>query len=212
MNNYLKAAGGGLAAGLIGAAIWGGITYATHREIGWIAWGVGLLVGLGVRLVARENDGVNYGMIAVALAFLSIVLGKYLAVALIVDDVQKELGKIQIVVTDEDMIAEKADEVAAEWRAKGKAVVANNNLSDAAKKNYLPAVTAEAKKRWLAVPAADRQRKIAEEQAEFNALMADLGGQARSRGFADSFRPIDALWFILAGITAFKLGSGLASE
>ena len=216
VNNYLKAAGGGAVAGVIGAAIWGGITYATHREIGWIAWGMGFLVGLGVRLVARDNDGVNYGMIAVALAFLSIVLGKYLAVALIVDDVQKEIGKIAFTVTDEDMVANKADEVAKEWQAKNKPVYApapagTTNFKDVMAKNYLPAVTAEARKRWQAIPAGDRQKLIDAKKAEFEELKANLGGSVRKRAFADSFTPFDALWFILAGITAFRIGSGAFS-
>ena len=45
---------GGLVGGAIGAAIWAGIVYAIHVEIGWLAWGVGALVGLGVRLAPRR--------------------------------------------------------------------------------------------------------------------------------------------------------------
>jgi hypothetical protein len=39
---------GGLVAGAIGAGIWAVIAYFTGFELGWIAWGVGLLVGVGV--------------------------------------------------------------------------------------------------------------------------------------------------------------------
>ena len=38
---------GGALGGLIGAVIWAGISYFTGYEIGWIAWGVGGMVGLG---------------------------------------------------------------------------------------------------------------------------------------------------------------------
>ena len=44
----LKVIGAGILAGLIGAAIWAGVAYATHREVGLVAWGIGALVGAGV--------------------------------------------------------------------------------------------------------------------------------------------------------------------
>jgi hypothetical protein len=43
--NLLKMASGGAVAGLIGAAIWAAIGYFSGLEIGWIAWGIGMLVG-----------------------------------------------------------------------------------------------------------------------------------------------------------------------
>ncbi len=39
-----------LAGGLVGAAAWAGVVHLTEHEIGWIAWGVGTLVGVAVAL------------------------------------------------------------------------------------------------------------------------------------------------------------------
>lgn len=32
-------------AALVGAAAWGLVAFYAHREIGWLAWGIGALVG-----------------------------------------------------------------------------------------------------------------------------------------------------------------------
>ena len=43
---------GGLIAAVIGGAVWGGIIIWTGYEIGYVAWGVGLLCGLGVMMMS----------------------------------------------------------------------------------------------------------------------------------------------------------------
>ena len=40
---------GGIFGGMVGVFIWVEVGYFTHYEVGWIAWGVGFLVGFGVR-------------------------------------------------------------------------------------------------------------------------------------------------------------------
>jgi len=63
--------------GLIGAAIWAGISYATNYEVGWIAWGVGFLVGVGVRVSAGENEeGFAPGLTAAVVAIVAVLGGK----------------------------------------------------------------------------------------------------------------------------------------
>ena len=212
MSPYVKAAGGGVVGGIIGALIWAGIGYAFHREIGWIAWGIGGLVGLGVRFAAQENDGYQFGVIAVVVVILSIVAGKYLAISFIASKVQSELNKVTVTITDDDMVETKADEVAAEWRAKGKQTTVTAGLNDIANKNYTPEVQNEAKRRWQAVPAADRKRLMAAEKARIDAAMKNIGKEIRRSGFADSFSAWDILWVILAAVTAFKLGAGMFSQ
>lgn len=211
MNPLLRAAIGGLIGGLIGTAVWAGIGYASHRELGLLAWAVGGVTGIGVRYFAREHDGASYGFLAVTIALLSIVLGKYMVVSLIANDLEKQLDGIMITVGEDDMIAEKADEVAAEWKAKGKAVSAGKDVAGLPTKNYLPAVTAEAQKRWKALPLEERTRLMAEEKAKIDTFKKTIGSSVRRHGFAESFTPFDILWFLLAAVTAFKIGSGMAA-
>jgi hypothetical protein len=56
---------GGLAGGLIGAAAWIVVVYFTDYELGVIAWGIGVLAGYGVRVVAGERKGTAPAVVAV---------------------------------------------------------------------------------------------------------------------------------------------------
>jgi hypothetical protein len=64
----------GVLAALVGAGIWAGIAVGTHREIGWIAWGIGALIGWGISKAG--GAGMRPGMLAAALAAISIVGGR----------------------------------------------------------------------------------------------------------------------------------------
>ncbi|HSG72044.1 MAG TPA: hypothetical protein VLA12_16620 [Planctomycetaceae bacterium] len=81
---------GGSIAGVLGALAWGGIIYATEREIGWIAWGVGAVVGFGVAVTAQGNAGELSGIIAVVISLLSIFAGKVFGVYLLLGSVLPE--------------------------------------------------------------------------------------------------------------------------
>lgn len=67
---------GGSAGGLLGAVLWTLITYYTNYQIGWMAVGVGLLAGFGVRL-GKGFDPI-YGFVGAAIALVSVGLGNFL--------------------------------------------------------------------------------------------------------------------------------------
>ena len=210
---YLRAAGGGLVAGLIGAAIWAGIAYATDREVGFVAWAIGGLVGFGVRVGAQEKVGFGVGGLAVGVALLAIVVGKFAAVSLAVSDLK--IDELDVRVTDEDMTADLADQVSREWRAKGKNVELppnSNPKTVADTRGHPPAVWQEAKKRWNALPAAERQNRIAAEQQKMDRIKDELPAAIRQRGFEESFSAFDLLWAFLAAVTAFRIGSGAVTD
>ncbi len=64
----------GLAAALIGAAIWAAITVATNFRIGFMAVGVGLLCGFAVGKFGR-GSGPVFGVIGAACALFGCALG-----------------------------------------------------------------------------------------------------------------------------------------
>lgn len=68
----------GLVAAIVGGAVWAGITVASQMQIGWMAVGVGFLVGLAVR---RLGKGLTkpFGIAGGALALLGCLLGNFLA-------------------------------------------------------------------------------------------------------------------------------------
>lgn len=68
-------------AAIVGAGVWGVITVATNSELGIIAWGIGIIVGLaGGRL---SGGGPVVGIVCAALALGSIFGGKLFATELV---------------------------------------------------------------------------------------------------------------------------------
>ncbi|MDO8588189.1 MAG: hypothetical protein Q7T82_14270 [Armatimonadota bacterium] len=81
----------GLVGGALGAAIggtaWGLIVKYTHFEIGYMAWGIGLLCGFGVVIFSGGRKGLPLQLIAVLAAIAGIVAGKYATFYLELKDV-----------------------------------------------------------------------------------------------------------------------------
>jgi len=68
--------GGGIAM-LVSAAVWGAVTYFTEYQIGWMAIGVGFLVGIAVKFFGKGKTPI-YGIISAGFALLGCVLGNLL--------------------------------------------------------------------------------------------------------------------------------------
>jgi hypothetical protein len=82
----------GLGAAVVGGIAWGLIVKWTDYEIGFAAWGIGFIVGTAVVFGAQGRRGTPFQLLAVALALLGIVLGKYLAFVWIGQDVLDKAG------------------------------------------------------------------------------------------------------------------------
>jgi hypothetical protein len=79
---------GGLAGAAIGAAAWALITVATEREFALVAIGIGLLAGFGVRL-GGKGISTPFGVVGAVFAFLGCLVGKLLAIAIILSKSQQ---------------------------------------------------------------------------------------------------------------------------
>ncbi|MBI2568144.1 MAG: hypothetical protein HYV63_14030 [Candidatus Schekmanbacteria bacterium] len=89
-----RAAVGGLIAALVGGALWGMLVKATGYEIGYAAWALGLLCGVGVLLASGGRRGPACQLVAVGSALFSVVFGKFVAFRLMLaDEAQKEYGR-----------------------------------------------------------------------------------------------------------------------
>ena len=87
----------GAASALVGAAAWGLLIIYAHIESGWLAWGIGALVGFAV--VKGGGHGKAMAVCAALLTLLAIGSGKHIA--------------FQTLVADEtDQILEQYDEAA----------------------------------------------------------------------------------------------------
>jgi hypothetical protein len=74
---------GGLCAAAAGAIIWAVITVVTDYQIGWMAVGVGFLVGYAVRMLGKGVDPV-FGVAGAAIALAGCVAGNLLTVVIVV--------------------------------------------------------------------------------------------------------------------------------
>jgi hypothetical protein len=73
-SNLLRGLIGGGVAMLVSAIIWGLITYFTEYQIGWMAIGVGFLVGIAVKFFGRGKTPL-FGISSAVLALIGCVLG-----------------------------------------------------------------------------------------------------------------------------------------
>jgi len=70
----------GVVAALVGAAIWAIVTDMTGYQIGWMAVGVGFLVGYAVRFLGKGIER-PYQYVGAICALLGCLLGNYFAMA-----------------------------------------------------------------------------------------------------------------------------------
>ncbi len=75
--NYFLAAVLGVAAAAVGAGVWYGIVVMTGILVGWIAVGVGFLVGIAVKYGAGRG-AFGLQILGAILALLAIIAGDYL--------------------------------------------------------------------------------------------------------------------------------------
>ena len=72
----------GLVAAAAGAALWATITVITNYQIGWMAIGVGALVGVAVRAAGRGSS-TTFGILGATLALTGCLVGNLLTGAVI---------------------------------------------------------------------------------------------------------------------------------
>ncbi|MDB5072838.1 MAG: hypothetical protein JWM87_3949 [Candidatus Eremiobacteraeota bacterium] len=74
---------GALTGAVLGAVAWAAITASTHFQIGYMAVGVGVLAGYGMRVLSGGRDRAD-GIAAGVVAFLGCVLGNLLTAAVVI--------------------------------------------------------------------------------------------------------------------------------
>lgn len=210
----IKAIIGGLIGGAIGAAIWASISYFADRELGIVAWGVGVLVGMGTAMFAGNSVSPLTGAAAALIALGSIAGGKFAAVHIVADKVKTDVHA-KIVIGEEHALTGIADQLAEEAEKAGKKVdwpKGMNREEASEEKDFPPAMWADAKARWTAMSPADQDSYKKALAEHVHASVDQAIGQAESEAFMSSFTYFDLLWALLAVASAFKLGSGAGGD
>ncbi len=207
----MKAVAAGIAGGVAGAVLWGIIVAATGFEIGWIAWGIGALVGAGVAW--GSAGGAAWGVVAVIISVLSILGGKVVAMEIVLDKEVKSVSADVSSRIDSDpefVVSWLADAIVVKMDEQGKTI---NWPQDADPENpqgagdYPPEVWSQAQSQWDAMDAQKKEefKETIRRQANDNVKM--MANSIKSEGFLASFGPMDIVFFLLAIATAYKIGS-----
>jgi predicted Zn finger-like uncharacterized protein len=197
----------GFGGGLLAGAIWVAVGYFFHREVGYIAWAVGLFVGLGVRIAAGDRAGLGAGLMAIAISIAMILTSKFVVAYLMtVQFVNSVAAKGE---TDDDAVKfSLAMDIVTEEALKGAKAGgkrADIEFPEAEVFKELPKELREkTEARWKQMSAQEqkeyRNKEVGVQQLPpfFIAIFAFIG----------SFRALDLLWFGFASFTAFRIASG----
>jgi hypothetical protein len=204
---------GGLIGGAIGIVIWVVVGYFTHYEVGWIAWVVGFLTGVGVRYAAYlrgEDASSAKGILASLMAIGAIFTAKFLVFTLLVggrgDENLHNLAS-QVRFDDEAMIADIASDIALEAVKRGKTIAWPSGVSPetaSGRNDFPPSIWQQAQTRWNQLGPKGQQ----EQKRQRLMLAQTLSELGRRPSFGEFFTPWDLLWFGLAVVTAYKVGAG----
>ena len=206
---------GGLVGGAIGAAVWTAIAVFANIEFGWIAWGIGALVGFGVALGSGREGGSLYAAIAVAIAVLSIAGGKYASVVVSVNQFIAEEGPVEI--TEEVLITFVCDELLDDADAKREPITWDDGspvMGGYSSSDYPEALWQQATDLWASYTPQYQSEFSDWIKAQEQSAYEQYSSQLREDAFKHSFSFWDILWFGLAIFTAFKLGftGGLSDD
>ena len=215
---------------LLGAVVWALVAVATHREIGWIAWGVGAAAGGGMSLgYDDKSDGTVPGILAAFIALGGIVMGKVFILVWVLFPLltgnledfafQREAVAGNMATRALEQRGVDPDDEAAFEQEYNKSLQALAEVSDEEVERRFTAMTEEARAEW----AQAEVEPPAAGQGEIYAVVINEGQPPVVLGpepaeedepslvgafFSIMFGPMDALFILLAFFTAYKVGSG----
>lgn len=204
-NNVLGIVGA-VVAGIVGMFVWYGITIATNKEYGLIAWGLGGLIGAAARGLGRGVSN-PLGLAAGAVAFVAILGGQYLATRHVVESFMtlgvKEMFSARVAFAKDVATAKNDEEL--------KAVIAKHESDDddpVTPADIDAASLAEFKKTELPELKKFSEGKMTQAQYEqqHRKEMEELFGS--NFALKESFSLWTLLWLFFGVGTAYRLGAG----
>ncbi len=198
-----------LGGALLGALIWAIVAVATGFEIGWIAWGVGLLAGLGMAMGYRPAEGGVPAVLAAIMALVGVAAAKVFILAWYVVPALATAGA-EAAVVDARMIAQ--------FRMVDETLKLRGIDPEKASEEEVDAVFEEVSKRVEAMSDDEIDRYVAAQTPDApDVVDADLSPEVSfmsvaGGAFAAMFSPMDIVFILLALVTAAKVGGGGSSD
>lgn len=197
---FLRGLSGAILGGFIGMMLWFYLIKWTGYEIGYAAWGVGLLAGLGARVLGKQGSTM-LGVVCGLCALVAILGGEFLAAKSFadkeIDDMADEAYRARLAYAQSASKAQTDEEV--------RALLANENEVEAAE------VTAEEIKDF-------RENELQELRDLANGKPSKVEYEAQFKKIKDSFiyqllvlkesvGAFTLLWLFLGIASAYKLGA-----
>lgn len=219
------------AGAFVGAIAWAFVAVLTHREIGWIAWGVGAAAGAGMSAGCDDkSDGTIPGILAAFIALGGIVLGKVFILVWVLYPLlagnpedfayQREVvaGNMAEKVLQQRGTDSETDEAMFDQEY-SKAYESLAAVSDEEIERRFTAITAEAERQIEAATAAlgNVQSAVSTESQPGAVVINPQPVEEETPSlvgafFSMMFGPIDAIFILFAFFTAYKIGSGGSTD
>ncbi len=213
--NFNKAVLFGSLAGLLGAAAGAAIAYYANYEIGWLAWGIGLAVGAAT-VKGAGHGSQTVGVVAVVITVISLVLGKYATVELLMSEINfdpQQMVEESLAGLNEDALTSYlADEIATAREEAGEEIAwPEEDVEIESVQGAYPAdiwtAAADKYQSFSEQEKQDHRTKVEESIRNNLANLEILEDQIRQESFFQSFSAMDLLFFGLAIYTAFSVAN-----
>ena len=194
----------GFVAGVIGALVWAGIAVVGNVEIGWIAIGIGFLVGIGTSF-GSKGGGIAPALIAALITVASIAGGKYFTVKYFSMQMDTQMQEF----TEDDAIVNlilEGPESDLKMFEKLPAVSQANFEDDIVSNDFHPKVWAYGKEKWDAMTEAEQLDYMELKKEERAMLINQLKDGIEAEGFRNAWGPMDILFIVIGVVTAFQIG------
>jgi len=201
---------GGAVVACVAGGIWGGIAIGTGYEIGWVAWGIGALVGFAVAAMAQRQDS-DIGIAAVGLSILGLVVGKAIIVQWMLSpayilsefDLEDPVDFAELYV--DEMVDEGLLKPSLQKRAE-------EDLSDGYFDDEELGVAVMAATMEQVATMSESERDDYAQRRTDKFVEEEYGDKSFTMLLKMSIEPIDALWILLCVSSAWRIGSGGFSE
>lgn len=186
----------GLVAALVGGGIWAALVFITNLEIGWVAWGIGGLVGVAMAHMTA-NRTKQLAVAAASFAMLGLLAGKVFiflgSSGMIADAIEADPATLQSAIAWQMYDAREFDDITLS-QIDG-AQQAGDTISNAT----WAAMTSQAQTRLDAMSEDERH------EAAVATAQGMIGAVGLRAGVSAQLSLFDLLWVFLAVGTAYRL-------
>ncbi len=196
----------GLACGVAGSAVVIGLFRKTSKEFAWLAWAIGFAVGCGARI---GGGGWPAGLYAASVTVGALGVAKIVAIRGFADQF---LAGIYAEVLRDKSTSFIARDVMAEHRERGEHLDWTKDatpVESVAKEHFPAEVWSQAEARFKALPEEGRAELEREGWRGVGKLSPKMTRIIYTIALMSNFNWIDAVFYSVASIVAYALGSGL---